>query len=98
MSDDDWEADFELDDAIDEAFQDFASNGTDEAARVLFNIFDKNHDNRVSIDEVFQIISKLAGLEPGYQTVVEDMYKASDANADGTLDFEEFKVFIRKAN
>jgi Ca2+-binding EF-hand superfamily protein len=75
---------------------DFMRNGNVEAAREAFNTFDKNHDNRISKDEVFQILIKFKGeISPEDQARVEAVYKASDANADGTLDFEEFQVFLR---
>jgi Ca2+-binding EF-hand superfamily protein len=80
--------------AFGRAFDDFISTGSVEAARELFNSFDKNHDNRVSKNEVSQFFSKF-GPSREERERVEALYKASDANADGTLDFEEFQAFLR---
>jgi Ca2+-binding EF-hand superfamily protein len=56
----------------------------------------KTTNNRVSKDEVFQVVFKIKGkVSSDDQARVEAVYKASDANADGTLDFEEFQVFLR---
>jgi Ca2+-binding EF-hand superfamily protein len=81
---------------LETSIEDFIRNGNVEAARQAFNSFDKNHDNRISKEEVFQIIIKFKGeVSPDEQARVEALYKTSDANADGTLDFEEFQVFLR---
>jgi Ca2+-binding EF-hand superfamily protein len=69
--------------------------GDVEAAREAFNSFDKNHDNRVSKDEFFQVICKFQD-DAEKLARFEALYKASDANADGTLDFEEFQFFLRE--
>jgi Ca2+-binding EF-hand superfamily protein len=80
---------------LETSIRDFILNGDVEAARNAFNSFDKNHDNRVSKDEVLQVLIKFRGeLGPEDQAKVDAVYKASDANADGTLDFEEFQVFL----
>jgi Ca2+-binding EF-hand superfamily protein len=94
------EAEFQALTKLEDAIQDFINEGDVEAARVAFNFFDINHDNRVSKDEVFQILNKLQGdYDPEVdQGGLEDLYKASDVDADGTLDFEEFQNFLRRTS
>jgi Ca2+-binding EF-hand superfamily protein len=91
------EKDREALDRLRDCCRDFISTGDNEAARGAFNIFDKNHDNRVSKDEVLQVLLRFQG-EVGAEEIAttEAVYKASDADSDGTLDFEEFKVFLRE--
>jgi Ca2+-binding EF-hand superfamily protein len=90
------EAEIQALEQLESSIEDFRRNGNVEAARQAFNSFDQNHDNRISKDEVFQILRKFLGEDdPEVQASAEAAYKASDANADGTLDFEEFQVFLR---
>jgi Ca2+-binding EF-hand superfamily protein len=79
---------------LNSSIHEFIVNGNVEAARDAFNSFDKNHDNRVYLDEVWEILSMQVRTEPAeVYAKVEAVYKASDA--DSTLDFEEFQVFLR---
>jgi Ca2+-binding EF-hand superfamily protein len=72
------------------SLNDFCRTRAFEAEIELFNSFDKNHDNKVSKAEVFLFLNSLQ-LNPENQARLEAAYKATN---EGTLDFEEFQVFL----
>lgn len=81
-----------------------------QATREAFNFFDKNNDNRISKDEVYQVLNRFGGEVfqafregeggPGHldQASLELSFNSSDANADGFLDFEEFRIFLNRVS
>lgn len=69
------------------------------AAQEAFNLFDMDHDYRVSIDEIRRVLARISEGEDNFDIEKEDQrlqaaFKAADANGDGVLELKEFLTFL----
>ena len=68
--------------------------------RKSFDAADKNHNGTIDIKELKSCMVEIAqGLGVGIpkdQVIIEEFYKL-DSNKNNTLDFNEFKVFVKKS-
>ncbi|XP_062598590.1 neo-calmodulin-like isoform X5 [Saccostrea cucullata] len=59
-----------------------------------FELFDKNHDGKISSDELGRVLRTLGHNYS--QEEVEDMIKNADTNENGFVEFDEFVVMMRR--
>lgn len=59
-----------------------------------FDLFDKNHDGRISSDELGRVLRTLG--HDHSQEEVEDMIKTADTNENGFVEFDEFVAMMRR--
>lgn len=59
-----------------------------------FELFDKNHDGKISSDELGCVLRSL-GLEYK-QEEVDEMIKNADTNENGSVEYDEFLVMMQK--
>lgn len=59
-----------------------------------FELFDKNHDGKISADELGCVLRSL-GLEYK-QEEVDEMIKNADTNENGSVEYDEFLVMMQK--
>ncbi|OMJ72928.1 hypothetical protein SteCoe_28494 [Stentor coeruleus] len=68
----------------------------EQVAKFVFDSYDTNNSGRIEKSELKVAMNRI-GAELGQELTDEQMDKAwakMDQDKDGTLDFEEFKVFI----
>jgi len=58
-------------------------------------MFDKDGGGSISVEEIKQVLSFGQNLD---ESVIETIIKQVDANGDGEIDFEEFKIMMKKCN
>ena len=75
---------------------DFYSNGcTEVTLRPIFELFDRNHDGKISRSE---LALTLRGLQSGVtDNRVDAMMDQADVNGDGQLDMREFVRAMQRA-
>ncbi|XP_074658950.1 calcium-binding protein LPS1-alpha-like [Tubulanus polymorphus] len=61
----------------------------------MFNKCDKDDDNKLTLEEMKEFLGKLNGSQETTDSVQRLVMDHFDANKDGTLDFEEFKTFMK---
>ncbi|XP_055996327.1 calmodulin-like isoform X2 [Ostrea edulis] len=59
-----------------------------------FDLFDKNHDGKISSDELGRVLRTL-GHNYSHEEI-EDMIKNADTNENGFVEFDEFVVMMRR--
>ncbi|KAK3087124.1 hypothetical protein FSP39_002024 [Pinctada imbricata] len=59
-----------------------------------FDLFDKNHDGRISSDELGMVLRTLGHNYT--QAEVEEMIKTADTNENGYVEFDEFITMMRR--
>ena len=61
----------------------------------MFQVTDKNGDNRLNLEEIMLIVALSVGIDIGSdQEVVKHIHKTIDADHDGSIDFIEFLSYI----
>lgn len=57
-----------------------------------FNIFDKNGNGKISVNEIKEILN----VKKEDEKSLEELFKSFDINNDGELDFNEFLIMMGK--
>ena len=57
-----------------------------------FNIFDKNGNGKISVNEIMEILN----VKKEDEKSLEELFKSFDINNDGELDFNEFLIMMGK--
>ncbi|XP_060577843.1 neo-calmodulin-like [Ruditapes philippinarum] len=65
-----------------------------EEFREAFSLFDEDGNGEIAIDELIKTLQSL-GKNPS-QEEINELVRDFDANGDGVIDFEEFKVLMLK--
>lgn len=70
----------------------------DEYLKAAFDMFDTDGSGSIDNDEVLKLLQgdELAGLAS--KEAIAKALKEIDANGDGEIDFEEFKLMMKKCN
>ncbi|CAI4229708.1 unnamed protein product [Auanema sp. JU1783] len=61
--------------------------------RQVFNVFDKNQDGLISLDDLVYVMMSLG--EKLTEAEAKDMIKEGDLDHDGMIDFQEFIMLIK---
>ena len=64
-------------------------------ARENFNLFDKDHDGKISLDEFRNVVMLITDGQITEERITK-MLKEVDLNGDGVIDFEEFYTAVKK--
>ena len=69
-----------------------------QTAERFFNFYDRNKNSSLEKKELFKVMKDIAktfyGCEPE-KGAIEDQFKKLDKDKSNTIDFNEFKIFIR---
>lgn len=72
-----------------------SSEGGDEDLKEAFDVFDKDNDGLISVDELGLVLSSL-GLQEGKKMEnCKEMIRKVDMDGDGMVNFDEFKVMMK---
>ena len=66
----------------------------DEKLRGAFSLFDKDNSGSISADEIKQTLG--IGKKFGNEEIWDEIIREVDANGDGEITFEEFKMMMHK--
>jgi calmodulin len=69
-----------------------AMRGTEGEIRDAFDVFDKNGDGLVSIEELLTLMARIG--EHLSRSEAEDALRRADIDGDGQLSFDEFIAFM----
>eukprot|EP00250_Pteridium_aquilinum_P032095 c44970_g1_i1 orf=151-855(+) len=70
----------------------------DSELRSAFDLFDKNHDNFISVTELQSVLLNLGFKEANSLDECKSMITSVDADGDGMVDFDEFKAMMKNIN
>ena len=64
--------------------------------REAFNLFDKDGNGRITVSEIREVMVSMGGNKPT-DDEIRDLIADIDTDNNGTLEFEEFLVFMQRS-
>lgn len=78
-----------------ETMAQFYETGEEDPLHILFRIFDRNGDGRISRAEL-KLVMDTIDSEKNNEEAIEGMMREADTNHDGYIDVGEFVVVMKK--